>query len=84
MKKNKLSENHHCIPQFYLNRFGVRQKNGSYNIHIYNKNNGKEFTNSVSNISFVKGYNTVKVGDVETDVFEQLHNKVFEKDIVKN
>lgn len=79
MKKNKLSENHHCIPQFYLNRFGVRQKNGSYNIHIYNKNNGKEFTNSVSNISFVKGYNTVKVGDVETDVFEQLHNRVFEK-----
>ena len=35
MKKNKLSENHHCIPQFYLNRFGVRQNNGSYNIHIY-------------------------------------------------
>lgn len=79
MKKNKLSENHHCIPQFYLNRFGVRQNNGSYNIHIYNKNKGKEFTNSVSNISFVKGYNTVKIDGVETDAFEQLHNSVFEK-----
>lgn len=79
MKKNKLSENHHCIPQFYLNRFGVRQKNGSYNIHIYNKNNGKEFTNSVSNISFVKGYNTVKINGKETDAFEQLHNIIFER-----
>ena len=42
MKKNKLSENHHCIPQFYLNRFGVRQNNGSYNIHIYDTKQKEE------------------------------------------
>lgn len=76
---NKPSENHHCIPQFYLNKFGIKQKNGTYSIFIFNKNNGNFFRNAVSNISFMKKYNTVKVGSKETDEFEVLHNKLFEQ-----
>lgn len=79
MKKNKTSIKHHCIPQFYLNRFGVKQKNDTYNINVYNKNTGKSFTNAVSNISYVKKYNTIKIGSVETDAFEKMHNELFEK-----
>ena len=79
MTQNKPSKRHHCIPQFYLNRFGIKQKNGSYNIHVFNKNSGSEFTNSVSKISYVKGYNTIKIKNVATDEFEILHNKLFEK-----
>lgn len=76
---SKSSKNHHCIPQFYLNRFGIKQKNGKYSIFIFNKNNGNFFRNAVSNISFMKKYNTVKVGSKETDEFEVLHNKLFEQ-----
>ena len=75
----KESKNHHCIPQFYLKNFGIKQKNGEYTLHIYNKNNGKFFTNSVSNVSYVKKYNTIKINGVETDTFEKLHNDIFEK-----
>lgn len=80
---NKLSKKHHCIPQFYLNRFGTKQKNGGYSIFVYNKNNGKFFSNTVSNISCVKNYNTIKIEETETDEFEKLHNELFEKNIVK-
>lgn len=83
MVHNKSSEKHHCIPQFYLNRFGVKQKNGTYIINVYNKNNGCTFTNAVSNISYMKDYNTIKIGDTETDEFEKLHNDVFEKEYSK-
>lgn len=76
---NKLSKKHHCIPQFYLNRFGTKQKNGEYSIFVYNKNNGKFFSNTVSNISCVKNYNTIKIEETETDKFEKLHNELFEK-----
>ena len=55
---NKLSVKHHCIPQFYLNRFGTKQKNGSHQIFVYNKNNNAFFKNSVSNIGYIKNYNT--------------------------
>ena len=80
---NKLSKNHHCIPQFYLNRFGTKQKNGEYTIFVYNKNEGKFFKNSVSNISYVKNYNTIKIDSEETDEFEKLHNVLFEKNYSK-
>ena len=76
---NKLSENHHCIPQFYLNKFGTKQKNGTYSIFVFNKNEGKFFSNSVSNIAYIKKYNTIKIDSKETDEFEILHNKLFEK-----
>lgn len=79
----KISRNHHCIPQFYLNRFGIKQKNGQYQIFVYNKNNGKFFNNSVSNIAYVKNYNTIKINSEETDEFEILHNKIFEKSYSK-
>ena len=79
----KLSKNHHCIPQFYLNRFGTKQKNGEYTIFVYNKNEGKFFSNSVSNISYVKNYNTIKIDSQETDEFEKLHNEIFEKSYSK-
>lgn len=79
----KKSKNHHCIPQFYLNKFGTKQKNGQYQIFVYNKNNGKFFSNSVSNIAYVKNYNTIKIGSEETDEFEILHNKIFEKSYSK-
>ena len=76
---NKLSENHHCIPQFYLNKFGTMQKNGTYSIFVFNKNEGKFFSNSVSNIAYIKKYNTIKIDSKETDEFEILHNKLFER-----
>ena len=47
---NKLSVKHHCIPQFYLNRFGTKQKNGSHQIFVYNKNMSQEFINIIDNI----------------------------------
>ena len=56
---NKLSENHHCIPQFYLNKFGTMQKNGTYSIFVFNKNEGKFFSNSVSNIAYIKKYKRI-------------------------
>lgn len=76
---NKASIKHHCIPQFYLNKFGTKQKNGSYQIFVYNKNNNNFFKNSVSNIGYVKNYNTINIGTEKTDDFEKLHNEVFEK-----
>lgn len=79
----KISRKHHCIPQFYLNRFGIKQKNGQYQIFVYNKNNGKFFNNSVSNIAYVKNYNTIKINSKETDEFEILHNKIFEESYSK-
>lgn len=75
----KLSKNHHCIPQFYLNNFGKMQKNNTYSIYIFNKNKGIFFENSVSNIGYVKKYNTIKIDSKETDEFEKLHNKLFEQ-----
>lgn len=80
---NRLSENHHCIPQFYLNRFGTKQKNGTYKIFIFNKNEGKFFSNSVSNIAYIKKYNTIEINHEETDEFEILHNKIFEQSYSK-
>ena len=80
---NRLSENHHCIPQFYLNRFGTKQKNGTYKIFIFNKNEGKFFSNSVSNIAYIKKYNTIEINNEETNEFEILHNKIFEQSYSK-
>ena len=57
---NKPSENHHCIPKFYLNKFGTKQKNGTYTIFVFNKNEGKYFSNAVSRIAYIKKYNTIK------------------------
>ena len=79
MANNNPSKIHHCIPQFYLNSFGIKQKNGAYIIHVYNKNKGCYFSNAVSNISYVKDYNTIKIENTETDEFEKLHNIIFEK-----
>ena len=76
---NKLSVKHHCIPQFYLNRFGTKQKNGSHQIFVYNKNNNAFFKNSVSNIGYIKNYNTIEIDSEKTDEFEKLHNQVFER-----
>ena len=73
------SYRHHCLPQYYLNQFGVKQKNGTYNIYIYNKNNGKRFTNAVSNIGYVKEYNTIMINGVKDDRFEKFHNSIYER-----
>ena len=57
----------------------MKQKNGEYSIFVYNKNEDKFFRNSVSNVSYVKNYNTIKINSKETDKFEKLHNEIFEK-----
>ena len=67
MANNNPSKIHHCVPQFYLNSFGIKQINGAYIIHVYNKNKGCYFSNAVSNISYVKDYNTIKIENTETD-----------------
>lgn len=81
--KKKLSHRHHCIPQFYLNKFGIRQKNNTYKIHVYNKNINKKFPNAVSNISIEKNYNTTNINDIEDDIYERYHNDIYEQRIHK-
>ena len=76
---NKVSVKHHYIPPFYLNRFVTKQKNGSNQIFVYNKNNNTFFKNSVSNIGYIKNYNTIDIDSGKTDEFEKLHNQVFER-----
>lgn len=59
----------HYVPQYYL-------KNFSYNgrIHVYDLKNKKSFTNSISNIAFVKYFYNVDISFfkkiIENEVFE--------------
>lgn len=78
MSKNKISVKHHTIPQFYLNSFATRKRNG-YWINVYDKNLLKEKPNLVSNIGYIKNFNTIEINGKRTDIFEKMHNEVFEK-----
>lgn len=76
--KNNISSRHHTIPQFYLNSFATRIKRG-YWINIYNKNELFNYSDLVKNIGYIKDFNTIQVDGEKTDIFEILHNEVFEK-----
>ena len=75
---NDISVNHHTIPQFYLNNFAVKVKKG-YNIEVFNKNRMIKFQELVKNVGFIKNFNTVEIEESKTDIFEKMHNEVFEK-----
>ncbi|MDD4376222.1 MAG: DUF4238 domain-containing protein [Clostridia bacterium] len=76
---NKQSIKHHHVPQFFLNNFGVYQKNNTYTINVFNKNTLKSFHNSVSNVAYLKKFHTIKINGNEDDFFENAHNIFFEK-----
>ena len=78
MSKNKISSEHHTIPQFYLNNFAKKVEKG-YWIYRYNKNLLKELPDLVKNVGFIKNFNTIEIEGNKTDIFEKLHNEVFEK-----
>lgn len=82
MKKN-ISTKHHTIPQFYLNKFGNKENN-NYRIYVYNKNKLLSYSNLVKNVGYIKDFNTVEIDDEKTDIFEILHNEIFEKSFSKN
>jgi len=74
---NNISVNHHTIPQFYLNNFAVKVKKG-YNINVFNKNKIVKFHELVENVGFIKNFNTIETEETKTDIFEKMHNEVFE------
>lgn len=76
--KNNMSVNHHTIPQFYLNNFANKVKNG-YDINVFNKNREIKYKELVKNVGFVKRFNTIEMDGHKTDIFEKMHNEVFEK-----
>ncbi len=74
---------HHTIPQFYLNCFANKIKKGykikGYRINVYNKNTLCKFSELVKNVGYIKHFNTIKINGEESDIFEKLHNEVYEK-----
>ena len=77
-KINNISIKHHTIPQFYLNYFASRVPKGYY-IYRYNKNLLEELPDLVSNVGFIKNFNTIEIEGKKTDMYEKMHNIVFEK-----
>ena len=78
MPENNISSKHHTIPQFYLNYLDTKVPNG-YWIYRYNKNILKELPDLVSNVGFIKDFNTIEIEGKKTDIYEKMHNIVFEK-----
>ena len=76
--KNRKSIRHHTIPQFYLNGFAVKKRK-EYEINVYNKNANTNYSQLVKNIGYIKDFNTIEIEGKKTDIFENLHNEVFEK-----
>ncbi len=80
--ENNISTRHHTIPQFYLNSFAVKVKNG-YSINIYNKDRLHSFSNLVEKIGYIKDFNNIQIEGIKTDIFEKLHNEIYEKNFSK-
>lgn len=78
MSKNKISKNHHFIPQFFLKSF-AKKEGKKYIINVFNKQNLNTFTNSVDNIGYIKNFHTIKVNGVDSDVIEKAHNEIYER-----
>lgn len=78
MSENKISKEHHYIPQFFLKSF-AKKEGKKYIINVFDKQNLNKFTNSVDNIGYIKNFHTIKIDGQDSDFIEKTHNEIYER-----